>query len=153
MRLGGVLAFKMGLMWFCILHGVLPCQCVSGLHAGIQAQVLALQNGYTDEPRVLLSFVLLNDTNASLSVHEDSWKIVVNGTEVEDSGGIFGNGPHPIGGYGNLKPGESYQLAKALSISEYFSTPGAYKVAWKGRGFETPTITVLVPALPPKSRN
>ena len=153
MRLRGLLTFKMGLMWFCVLPGVLQCQCVSGLHGGIQAQVLALQAGYTDEPRVMLSFVLLNDTNAPLTVHEDSWKIVVNGRELEDSGGIFGNGPHPIGGYGTLKPGESYQLGKALSLNEYFPTPGEYKVAWKGKGFESPTITVLVPALPPYPRN
>jgi hypothetical protein len=90
--------------------------------------------------------VLLNDSDKALEVHAESWKIVVNGVELKDSGWIFGNGPGPVGGYRILNPGDQYELGKALSISTYFQSPGEYKVAWKGAEFESPTITVVVPS-------
>lgn len=127
-----------------VLEGVLYSQCSPGLHAGIQAQLVPHRNGYTDEARVQLSFVLLNDSDRALDVHADSWKIVVNGAELEDSGYIFGNGPGPIRGYRILDQGDHYELGKALSISTYFHSPGEYKIAWKGAGFESPTITVVI---------
>ncbi len=153
MRLGFLLGVRLSFVLFCVLHGQLQCQCISGLHAGIQAQILALQEGYTDEPRVELFLVLLNDSNTPLNVRAKSWKIVVNGTELEDSGGIFGNGPEPVGGYDTLKPGEYYSFGKALSVKEYFPSPREYRVAWKGNGFESPAITVIIPRLPPKAHN
>jgi hypothetical protein len=132
-----------------ILQGVLFCQCGSGLHAGLQAQLLP--PGFSDEQQqVQLSFLLLNDSGTPLNVHADSWKIVVNGRELDGSQWIFGNGPGPVGGYRILKPGDHYEFGKQLPVIGYFPSPGVYTVAWKGDGFESPTITVNVSLLTPR---
>lgn len=36
---------------------------------------------------------------------------------MRDSGMIFGNGPGPVGGWGALKPGESYEFGRGLSLA------------------------------------
>jgi hypothetical protein len=113
----------------------------SGLHAGIRAQIIP---PYTETPVVMLSFVLLNDSDAPIDVEAGSWSIVINGSELKNSGEIFGNGLMPVGGYHILKPGESYELAKSLPIVEYFLPIGEHKVSWKGTGFQSPTITVTI---------
>jgi hypothetical protein len=112
-----------------------------GLHAGIRAQIIP---PYTETPSVMLTFVLLNDSETPLDVEAGSWRIVINGGELKDSGWIFGNGPEPEGGYKVLKPGESYAFGKALPIAEYFLPQGQYKVNWKGAAFQSPTITVTI---------
>ena len=112
-----------------------------GLHAGIRAQIIP---PYTETPSVMLTFVLLNDSEIPLDVESGSWRIVINGSELNDSGMIFGNGLGVVGGYKVLKPGETYELAKALPIAEYFLPNGQYKVSWKGAAFQSPTITVTI---------
>jgi hypothetical protein len=92
----------------------------------------------------MLTFVLLNDSETPVDVEAGSWKIVLDGSELSDSGMIFGNGPTPEGGYRILKPGESYELGTALPIVEYFLPNGQHKVSWKGTGFESSTITVTI---------
>jgi hypothetical protein len=119
----------------------IPKNC-RGLHAGITAQVVPM---YTENRAVSLTFIVLNDSEAPLDVQASSWKIVIDGSELKDSGMIFGNGPGPVGGYQILKPGEHYQFGKALPIPEYFSI-GEHKVSWKGDGFQSPTITVRIKA-------
>lgn len=118
-----------------------PSKSCSGLHAGIRAQIIP---PYTETPSVMLSFVLLNDSDAPIDVEAGSWSIVINGSELKNSGEIFGNGPMPVGGYHILKPGESYELAKSLPIVEYFIPNGENKLSWKGTGFQSPTITVTI---------
>jgi hypothetical protein len=112
-----------------------------GLHAGIRAQIIP---PFTETPSVMLTFVLLNDSETPVDVEAGSWRIVVNGSELKDSGMIFGNGPMPVGGYRVLKPGEIYELGTALPIAEYFLPNGQYKVSWKGAAFQSPTITVTI---------
>jgi len=99
---------------------------------------------YTKTPSLLLTFVLLNDSETPLDVEAGSWRIVINGDELKDSGWIFGNGPAPESGYKVLNPGESYAFGKALPIAEYFLPNGQYKVSWKGPAFQSPTITVTI---------
>jgi hypothetical protein len=118
-----------------------PSKSCSALHAGIRAQIMP---PYTETPSVMLSFVLLNDSDAPIDVEAGSWSIVINGSELKNSGEIFGNGLMPVGGYHILKPGESYELAKSLPIVEYFLPNGEHKVSWKGTGFQSPTITVTI---------
>jgi len=115
-----------------------------GLHAGIRAELVRRDPPYTEPPFVMLSFVLLNDGENSVNSAEQGWMIVVDGKELGDSGWIFGNGPSPVGGWGILEPGESYEFAKGLPISKYFSEDREYKVSWKGKGFQSSTITVKV---------
>jgi hypothetical protein len=95
----------------------------------------------------------VKDSSVPLNVHADSWKVMVNVKELKDSDWIFGNGPGPVGGYRILKPGDHYEYGKALSASRYFPSPGEYTVGWKGDGFESATISVIVPSLPPTMPN
>jgi hypothetical protein len=115
----------------------------TGLHAGIRAQIIP---PYTETSSVMLSFVLLNDSETPREVEAGSWRIVVNGHELNDldTQQIFGNGPMPVGGYRVLKPGETYEFGKALSISQYFLPNGEHRVSWKGAAFQSPTITVTI---------
>lgn len=112
----------------------------SGLHAGIRAQIIS---PYTETPSVMLTFVLLNDSDAPVDVESGSWRILIDGSELKDSGMIIGNGPMPMGGYRILNPGESYEFGKALPIVNYFLPNGPHRVSWKGNAFRSPTITVL----------
>jgi hypothetical protein len=132
-------------IFFFLLNGVLQCQCNPGLHAGIQAQLIWLNDGGAAQPHIQLSFLLLNDSRAAVESHPELWKVIVNGTALKDSSDLFGNGPMPVGGYQTLNPGEHYELGKALPVSTYFPHPGEYKISWKGQGFESPTITVIIP--------
>jgi hypothetical protein len=117
---------------------VLNCH---GLHAGIRAEIIP---PYTESPSVMVTFVLLNNSDTPLDVESGSWRIVINGSELNDSGIIFGNGPVPVGGYKVPKPGETYAFGKALPIAEYFLPNGQYNVSWKGAAFQSPGITVAV---------
>src|SRR5690349_20874079 len=92
-----------------------PDSCV-GLHAGISAQ---LTQGY-GEPSVMVTFLLLNDSETTRGAAPESWKLVIDGKELEDSTFLFSNGPGPIGGYGSLAPGATFNFGKALPIAKYF---------------------------------
>ena len=115
-----------------------------GLHAGITAQILPTY--FAETPRVQLNLMLLNDSEKPLDVETGSWRIVVNGSELDDmdTQQIFGNGLTPQGTWPVLKPGEAYQSSKALSIEKFFPN-GQNKVSWRGAAFQSPTITVTIP--------
>lgn len=124
---------------------LIKAQC-AGLHAGLTAQVVPHKAGHSDPEHVSLTFLVVNDSNSVRNVTASSWKIVINGNDLPDSGWIFGNGPGPVGGFNELKPGESYQFGKALPVSMYFKKPGEYKVSWKANAFQSPTILIKIPA-------
>jgi hypothetical protein len=115
-----------------------------GLHAGIRAQLVRPDPPDTRPPFVMLSFILLNDSDAPLNAVETGWQIVVDGKELKDSDFIFGNGVVPEGGFGVLQPGESYELGKGFELSRYFPEEKEYKVSWKGKSFQSSTITVHI---------
>jgi hypothetical protein len=112
----------------------------SGLHAGIAAQLIQLGSG----PSVMVLFVLLNDSGEPQPTAPESWKIVINGQELADSGYIFGNGPAPAGGYKILAAGNKFDFGKALATARYFGKPGRYRISWNGKGFQSPTTTIDV---------
>jgi hypothetical protein len=112
-----------------------PNAC-SGLHAGISAQIQKAESGPPAvSPYVMLTFVLLNDSDAPVNSTEGGWRLYIDDTELPNSESIFFDGIQPLGGFGILKPGESYQFGKGLNESEH-------KVYWAGKGFRSPTITV-----------
>ena len=121
-----------------------PEASCGGLHAAIRGELVRRDPPYTQPPFVMLTFILLNDSEAPINAVEGAWKIVIDGKELKDSDIIFGNGPGPVGGYGILKPGESYEFGKGLELSRYFPEEREYKVSWKGKGFQSSTITVRV---------
>jgi hypothetical protein len=69
-----------------------------GLHAGIRAELVRHDLPSTQPPFVMINFILLNDDETAVNSSADSWKIVIDGKELSDSGMIFGNGPGPVGG-------------------------------------------------------
>ena len=115
-----------------------------GLHAAIRGELVRRDPPYTEPPFVMLMFILLNDSEAPVNAVEGGWKIIIDGKELKDSDFIFGNGPQPLGGYGTLKPGESYEFGKGLELSRYFPEEREYKVSWRGKKFQSSTITVRV---------
>ena len=121
-----------------------PEQNCGGLHAAIRGEVVGHSPPYSQEEFVMLSFILLNDSDAPINAVKGGWQIVVDGRELRDSDYIFGNGPGPVGGFGTLKPGESYEFGKELPLSRYFPEEREYRVYWKGKGFRSSTITVKV---------
>ena len=120
-----------------ILITALHSQCVPGLHAGI----LAVQFG----AKVQLSVLLLNDSSTDIAIKPESWKIVINGKELEDSRMIFDSGPDSVKGYHPpLQPGQATGFMEFLPTKKYFPHPGNYTVSWKGSGFESSTITLTI---------
>jgi hypothetical protein len=115
-----------------------------GLHAAISGEVVRRDPLATQSPYVMLTFVLLNDSDAPINTVEESWQIVIEGKELKESDIIFGNGLRPVGGWGLLKPGESYQFGNGLALSNYFPEEREYKVSWKGKGFQSSTIVVKI---------
>ena len=117
-----------------------------GLHAGIRAELVRKDPNYSRPAFVMISFILLNDGETPGNSTSGGWKLVIDGQEVSDSNWVFGNGPQPEGGYGILRPGESYQFGKELEISRYFSKLGEHTLSWRGRGFQSSTIRVDITA-------
>jgi len=115
-----------------------------GLHAAISGEVVRRDPLAKQSPYVMVTFVLLNDSDAPINTVEESWQIVIDGKELKESDIIFGNGPRPVGGWGVLKPGESFQFGKGLGLSNYFPEEREYKVSWKGKGFQSATIVVRI---------
>lgn len=115
-------------------------QSCAGLHAGIRAEI----NRVTEEPSVVVSFILLNDAEKPIDVGSSTWQIVIDGSPLSNSGMIFGNGPSPVGGWTTLAPGANYELGKSLSISTYFWKKGIHTVSWRGSGFQSSTITITI---------
>jgi hypothetical protein len=121
-----------------------PDSCV-GLHAGISAQLTKLTQGYA-EPSVMVTFLLLNDSETTRGAAPESWRLVIDGKELEESHFLFSNGPKPIGGYGTLDSGASFNFGMALPIAKYFPEQREYRISWKGRYFQSPTVTVRIPS-------
>lgn len=116
----------------------------TGLHAGITAQMMQVTQGYS-EPSVMVAFHLLNDSETAQTTAPESWKIVIDGKELSDSGWIFGNGPEPVGGYGTLATGSTFDFGTALPIAKYFPEIKEYRISWRGSHFQSPTVTFRIP--------
>jgi hypothetical protein len=118
-----------------------PEKNCGGLHVAIRAELVRRDPPYTQPPFVMVTFILLNDGESPVNSTEEGWKLFIDGKEQD---GVWNNGPQPIGGYGNLNPGESYELGMALELSRFFPEERDYKVYWKGKRFHSSTITVKV---------
>lgn len=93
-----------------------------------------------------MSFLILNDSDTKIDVRPESWKIVINGKELEDSGKIFVTGPMPNKDLTPLEPGQNHAFGEPVPLKRYFPHPGKYIVSWKGSGFESSSITITIPA-------
>lgn len=115
----------------------------SGLHAGIMAQ-MQVGSPHTSDgtPFVMFTFTVLNDGDTTASPGQNDWRLFVDDIELRDSQSIFLQGEGPIGGWRDLKPGESLQLSKGLPVAHYFPEEHENKVYWEGKGFRSSTIVV-----------
>lgn len=112
-----------------------------GLHAAIRAELVRRDPPYTQPPVVMVKFILLNDGESPANSTEEAWKLFIDGKEQD---GVWNSGPQPIGGYGTLNPGESYEFVMELELSRFFPEERDYKVYWKGKRFRSSTITVKI---------
>jgi hypothetical protein len=103
---------------------------------------LAVSSGDAALDRI--AWMSITDSDSAVDVKAGSWKIVIDGVELQDSDFIFGNGPMPMGGWTTLQAGQYYELGKALPISKYFPREGEHKVSWKGDRFRSSTITIKI---------
>jgi hypothetical protein len=62
--------------------------CV-GLHAGIRAELVRRDPNYSRPAFVMVSFILLNDSEAPMNSTQGGWQIVIDGKEPSDSGFII----------------------------------------------------------------
>ena len=114
-----------------------------GLHAGIMSRVEVGSPHTTDGTRyVVFTFTVLNDGDTTASPERDDWKLFVDDIEVGDSQSIFLEGEGPLGGWRDLKPGESFHLKRRLAVSLYFPEEREHKVYWESRSFRSSTIVV-----------
>ncbi len=57
-------------------------------------------------------------------------------------------GGRPAGGYGTVKPCQTFRFGKALRIKQYFPEARDYRVYWKAAQFRSNTIVIKGGALP-----
>jgi hypothetical protein len=95
-----------------------PPEKAPGLHAGIHARIIPPS---TDTPSVMLLFVLLSDSEKPLEVETGSWRLVLNGRELNDSGILFGNGPTLVRRVSHPKAGRVVRVWESASDCGIFS--------------------------------
>ena len=116
------------------------------LWAAISVSDPLFQKGWTKD--LMIHFALVNDGVKTVQPKVGSWRLVINGEELDDSTHIFGNGPRDAR-WNELPARESLRFGYALE--KYFSEPGIYRVSWRGEGFETLPIEFRV--MPSKKEN
>jgi hypothetical protein len=114
----------------------------SDSRGALQATLVGQKMDDVDGPTEMLIFHLANHSHANADSESRTWKLVIDDKDVVDSGMIFGNGPGPIGGYGTLQPGSSYDFGKNLPLVRYFPEDRQYKVCWRGSHFRSDVIIV-----------
>lgn len=109
------------------------------LWAAISVSDPVFEEGWTKD--LMIHFALVNDGAATIDPKVGTWKLVINGEELADSGFIFGNGIRDAR-WEALPAGDKLRFGYALE--QYFKKPGIYRVSWKGEGFETLPIEFRV---------
>jgi hypothetical protein len=97
---------------------------------------------YGDGRLEKLTFRLMNDSDQTLDSATNSWILVIDDRQLPDPGGQLWMGGEPVGGYGTVRPGTTYQFGKGLSLREYFPEARDYKVYWKAAGFRSNVVVV-----------
>ncbi len=113
----------------------LPSSPMSSPDRNLLASIKATSVQSNVERYEMISFHLENKSPDAVECRPETWIIMVDGKELADSGLIFGNGPSPVGGYGSLPAGTSFDFAKGLDIVRYFPDFKEHSVQWRAAGF------------------
>jgi len=119
-----------------------PAKTEKAVWAGISVnQAIFRQEELEDQGALLIKCALVNDGDKTAATDVDSWRIIINGKQLNESNTsrMFGNGSRMED---TLPPGGHAQVAKAMGV--YFKEPGTYKVSWKGKTFASPEIVFRV---------
>jgi hypothetical protein len=111
----------------------------SNLWAALSVNHPLFEQGQTKE--LTIEFTLVNDGDTAIEPKMAESSIVINGKELADSGLILGHGSKDSR-YKSLPPRAHLQFSSALG--DQFNKPGVYRVSWKGKGFQSPEITIRV---------
>ena len=127
-------------MLFC---GFVPLQAQScpGLHAGIMAPQVLQHSGNSATSVVSLALLLLNDSDSPMDKEVSSWRISIDGVDVPNRQTVGGALIPPA----PLQPSEHFKWGIGLPVATYFPHAGDYRVSWRGKHFQSPTITVKIP--------
>jgi hypothetical protein len=79
----------------------------SRIWAAISVSDPLFQQGWTNS--LMIHFTLVNDGARTIDPKEGTWKLIINGREVEDARFIFGNGPRDAR-WKALPPGDSLRF-------------------------------------------
>lgn len=121
----------------------------SGLNASLQVRplIFTARNGVAS-----LNFQLKNTGGRELDTRPASWLIVVDTSpfrvERRKTLRVPLDGPQPIGGWGALTSGGSYNFCKTIDLANLMPGPGKYAIWWKGENFQSVPVTVQVRPIP-----
>ncbi len=107
--------------------------------AGLSVNHPIFKAGQTKDLRI--EFTLVNDGNKVTDPKIADSRIVINGTELSDSGLILSS-VQKGARFRALPPGESLQLECLLG--DQFKEPGTYRVSWRNADFGSPEIVVRI---------
>jgi len=109
------------------------------LWAGLSVNHPVFKAGQTRD--LIIEFTLVNDGDKVIDPKIADSRIVINGTELSDSGLILSS-VQKGARFRALPPGESLQLECLLG--DQFKQPGIYHISWKGAGFQSSEIVLRI---------
>jgi hypothetical protein len=113
------------------------------LHAGLRVNLA--QPAPTGKPdRVQLTFALINDSEKVVSADKSEWKLIIDGSEVDEF--RLGVGVGASADDNSLAPGQWYEFTRFLFLSDYFPHGGKHTAQWTGDGFRSPKISFSIPS-------
>ena len=108
----------------------------------LQATITSEIDRYVDPPLISIGFHLQNTVEAEIDCKPDTWELVINGSPYAYSNMLFGNGLGPVGGFGELEAGGSFDFGKGLDYARFFPEDKDYRVLWRAADFQSNTLTI-----------
>ena len=109
----------------------------AGVSASVTGATTNAMFSAREVSRLSIGVALVNDTDAPIPFECEKTRLVINGEPVA----LFdGNGPV----WTEVKPGKPY--GASIGVRQHFTTPGLYKVRWKGEGFASTVLEFRVTA-------
>jgi hypothetical protein len=118
----------------------------SELQASLQVKPLVFREGNIG--LAAFEFTLKNASQRDVDTRPASWWVVIDtdpfSVERRKTVRVPTDGPQPIGGWGTLYAGQSYQFSRMFDCSDFLRKPGSYAVWWKGERFHSTPIKLQI---------